>query len=111
MSEITFKIASTPEEINAARDIRRIVFSLEQGIPPELDIDEDENRSIHLLAFIPPSQYIGTGRLTINDHAGILSRISIIESHRNKGIGKSVIAFFSDNLLVALFITTVILAF
>ena len=91
MSEIIFKIASTQEELTAARDIRRKVFSLEQGIPTELDLDEDEERSIHLLALVPPSQFIGTGRLTINTSTGILSRISIIESYRNKGLGKLII--------------------
>jgi predicted GNAT family N-acyltransferase len=91
MLEITFKIAATKEELKAARDIRRKVFSIEQGIPAELDLDEDEERSIHLLALIQPTQFIGTGRLTINTNTGILSRISIVESYRNKGIGKLII--------------------
>ncbi len=91
MSGITFKIASTEEELKAVREIRRNVFSIEQGIPAELDLDKDEERSIHLLAFIPPAQFIGTGRITINSTTGILSRISIIESYRNKGIGKLII--------------------
>ena len=91
MLGIKFKIASTEDELKAVREIRRNVFSIEQGIPAELDLDEDEERSIHLLAFIPPCQFIGTGRLTINSSTGILSRISIIESHRNRGIGKLII--------------------
>jgi predicted GNAT family N-acyltransferase len=91
MSEITFKIASTQEELNAAREIRRKVFFLEQGIPAELDLDEDEERSIHVLAITKPMQFIGTGRLTINGNTGILSRISIIEPFRNKGVGQLII--------------------
>lgn len=91
MSEITFKIASTAEEIESARGIRKIVFGIEQGIPEELDLDEDDERSIHVLALTTDSEFIGTGRLTINEQAGILSRISIIQSYRNKGIGKLII--------------------
>lgn len=91
MSEITFKIASTAEEIESARGIRKIVFGIEQGIPEELDLDEDDERSIHVLALTTDSEFIGTGRLTINEQAGILSRISIIQSFRNKGIGKLII--------------------
>jgi predicted GNAT family N-acyltransferase len=91
MSDITFKIATTHEEIEAARRIRKNVFGIEQGIPVELDLDEDEERSIHVLALTTASVSIGTGRLTVNGQAGILSRISIIEPYRNKGIGKLII--------------------
>ena len=91
MEEISFKIASSEGEVNAARVIRNQVFVLEQGIPEELDIDSDEDRSVHLLAVGRNLQFIGTGRLTINEDTGILSRISVLNSYRNKGIGKSII--------------------
>lgn len=91
MSEIIFKIASTEEEIIAARNIRKNVFVLEQGIPEELDTDEDDERSIHLLALGIDPRFIGTGRLTINQDAGVLSRISVIKQYRNRGIGKLIL--------------------
>ena len=91
MSEIIFKIASTEEEIIAARNIRKNVFVLEQGIPEEMDSDADEERSIHLLALGIDPRFIGTGRLTINEDAGVLSRISVIKQYRNRGVGKLIL--------------------
>ena len=91
MQAITFKIATTEDEIGAARKIRTEVFVIEQGIPAELDLDSNEDRSIILLA-MAGTKCIGTGRLTINKDDGILSRISVIKKYRNHGIGKSIIS-------------------
>lgn len=91
MQAITFKIATTEDEIGAARKIRTEVFVIEQGIPAELDLDSNEDRSIILLA-MAGTKCIGTGRLTINEDDGILSRISVIKEYRNHGIGKSIIS-------------------
>ena len=91
MQKITFKIATTEDEIGAARKIRKEVFVIEQRIPAELDLDSNEDCSTILLA-LAGTKCIGTGRLTINKIDGILSRISVSKEYRNLGIGKSIIS-------------------
>jgi predicted GNAT family N-acyltransferase len=90
MSEFKFIIATSEGEIKVARQIRKEVFVQEQGIPEELDLDADEERSINLLVYKEGlnNQFIGTGRLTINENEAILSRICILKSHRHSGLGK-----------------------
>ena len=89
---MTFTVASTSEEIKIAKEIRRKVFGEEQGIPAELDSDGDDDRSFHLLAKADGSDTaIGTGRLTLNGTHGLLSRICVLDSWRNKGIAKKIV--------------------
>lgn len=89
---MTFTVASSPEEIKIAIEIRKKIFVDEQGIPTELDSDGDDERSIHLLARTGANNMaIGTGRLTMNGMQGTLSRICVIESHRNKGVAKQIV--------------------
>ena len=93
MKEIIFKIASTKKEIQAAREIRTEVFIREQGIPKELDLDDDEGQSIHLLAITKGANpiFVGTGRLTVRGETGIVSRIAVMEAYRSRGIGKLIL--------------------
>ena len=79
-------------KVETAQKIRQEVFVKEQGIPEELEIDGDDDISIHMLALASNQQIIGTGRLTIHADFGILSRISVIETYRNKGIGKHILS-------------------
>lgn len=92
--DLIFKIASTTDEISAAKKIRKEVFVKEQGFPKELDADSNDDCSIHLLALDSQKQIIGTGRLTIapDNKSGVLSRISVIASFRNKGAGKQIVS-------------------
>lgn len=89
--EIIFKIASAESEILTTQKIRKEIFVKEQGIPEELEIDGDDASCIHLLALTSNQQIIGTGRLAIHADTGVLSRISVIEAYRNKGIGKHIL--------------------
>ena len=93
MKEIIFKIASTKKEIQAAREIRTEVFIREQGIPRELDLDDEEEQSIHLLAITSGVNpiFVGTGRLTVRGETGIVSRIAVMERYRSQGIGKLIL--------------------
>jgi predicted GNAT family N-acyltransferase len=93
MEKIIFKIASTKREIQAAREIRTQVFIREQGIPQEMDLDDDEEQSMHLLAITTGFDpiVVGTGRLTVRGETGILSRIAVIETYRSQGIGKLIL--------------------
>ncbi|MGH8191731.1 MAG: GNAT family N-acetyltransferase [Rhodanobacteraceae bacterium] len=54
-------------EREALLAVRDEVFVLEQQVPLELDRDDDDPRSIHVLARAEDGTPIGTGRLTVGD--------------------------------------------
>ncbi len=86
---IDVKIVKTKEHYNDALSVRRDVFINEQEISPELEIDELENESIHLVAYdddVP----VGAGRVRIVQHKGKAERICVLSSYRGKKIGQAI---------------------
>lgn len=75
----------------AARDeaqrIRFTVFVEEQRVPPELEMDEHDPRSIHALA-LADGQAIGTGRLLPDGHIG---RMAVLKDWRGRGAGRALL--------------------
>lgn len=67
--------------------IRELVFIEEQHVPPELEVDEQDPLSQHVLLFerdIP----VATGRLTPDGHIG---RVAVLKDFRKRGFGQLVI--------------------
>ena len=91
MSNIVFKVASSSEEIQRVQKMRFEVFTQEQGIPNELDIDGDDERSIHVLAVDEQDQFMASGRLTINGVEGVLSRIAVHQQYRGAKLGQQIV--------------------
>lgn len=67
--------------------IRRDVFIQEQGVPEELEIDEWDAKSTHLLV-LNNLQPIATARLLPNGHIG---RMCVTKPFRGQGIGKTML--------------------
>lgn len=66
-----------------AAPIRFTVFVDEQGVPPEIELDDLDPRCLHALCFeegIP----VGTGRLLPDGHIG---RMAVLKAWRGRGIG------------------------
>jgi predicted GNAT family N-acyltransferase len=91
MSNLIFKVASSPEEIQRVQKMRFEVFTQEQGIPHELDIDGDDERSIHVLAVDEEDNAMASGRLTINGNEGVLSRIAVHQQFRGAKLGQQTV--------------------
>jgi predicted GNAT family N-acyltransferase len=91
MSKIIFKTASSPEEIQRVQKMRFEVFTQEQGIPHELDIDGDDERSFHVFAVDEHNQSMASGRLTINGCTGVLSRIAVHQQYRGAKLGQQIV--------------------
>lgn len=92
MNKITSVIAIDAEGIAKAQKLRRLVFGNEQGFSTELDVDGKDQKSIHILLYVEnESEPIASGRLTIENDVGILSRIAVMPDHRGAGIGKRVV--------------------
>ena len=66
-----------------AQRIRLAVFVEEQGVPPELEMDEMDERCLHALAFQDDAA-VGTGRLLPDGHIG---RMAVLAAWRGRGIG------------------------
>jgi len=67
--------------------IREQVFIVEQGVPVELEVDELDPLSRHVLLFESDTA-VATGRLTPDGHIG---RIAVLKAYRNKGFGTQII--------------------
>jgi len=67
--------------------IREQVFIIEQQVPPELEVDEQDPLARHVLLF-SGNISVATGRLTADGHIG---RIAVLKSHRQQGYGTKII--------------------
>ncbi len=82
---VTGDWASLREE---AQVLRTEVFILEQGVPVELEWDEDDELSIHAIAYDEAGSAVATGRLLPDGHIG---RMAVRKSARSMGIGQWVL--------------------
>lgn len=73
--------ASEREALLAVRDA---VFVLEQRVPVELDRDEDDPLSVHVLARALDGTPIGSGRLAPD---GRIGRMAVVGGWRGRGVG------------------------
>ncbi|MGH8235103.1 MAG: GNAT family N-acetyltransferase [Rhodanobacteraceae bacterium] len=64
--------------------VREDVFVLEQRVPPDLDRDDDDSRSAHVLARSLDGTSIGTGRLAPE---GQIGRMAVLRDWRGRGVG------------------------
>jgi len=66
-----------------AAAIRHEVFVIEQQVPLELELDEMDARSLHVLAYCD-DEAIATARLLPDGHIG---RMAVREAYRGAGVG------------------------
>jgi predicted GNAT family N-acyltransferase len=69
--------------------VRNAVFVIEQNIPAEIEWDELDRYSMHLIARDGRHNPIGTGRLTPERKIG---RMAVLSTWRGQGVGKSLMA-------------------
>lgn len=85
---------SWTEDLNSvtykdALKIRNKVFVDEQKVPPELEIDDLEDRSIHGVLY-QSNQAIATVRLyPVNPDCFKVQRVAVLKEFRNQGFGKT----------------------
>lgn len=71
------------ERLDAIRSVRFAVFVEEQGVPAEIEMDEWDACSRHVLAS-KAGLALGTGRLLPDGHIG---RLAVLPSYRGQGVG------------------------
>lgn len=78
------------KELKQAFSIRIRVFVREQGVPAEIELDEDDRRATHLLASVG-GKPVGTARLVITNAKAKIGRMAVLKSYRGKGLGKALL--------------------
>jgi predicted GNAT family N-acyltransferase len=69
----------------AARQVREAVFVREQKVPREIEMDEHDSVSLHVIARDADGVPVGTGRLLADGHIG---RMAVLADWRGKGVGR-----------------------
>lgn len=104
MPDLRIEVIRTPEDLEAALEVRTRVFVEEQHVPPAEEID-------HFDAFPTPNgeavQVVGrldglpiaTGRLllaTDGDDLPHIGRVAVLAQHRGHGYGRAIMAALHD---------------
>ena len=90
--ELTIRLSATPEDLSSAREIRRLVFIDEQGIPARLEYDGHDDIAFHALGIVG-NLAVATGRLVIHDlKTADLGRVAVLPDYRGAGIGRHIVA-------------------
>jgi predicted GNAT family N-acyltransferase len=77
---------SSKKERERALAIRKRVFVDEQGVPEEIEMDRDDKRAFHFLAF-EGNQAVGTARVVMRHRNAKIGRMAVLKNYRGKGIG------------------------
>ena len=86
--QVSYSVRAVAWAISRAqlRAVRWKVFVEEQQVPEELEWDEEDERSAHVLAVAADGIPIGTGRLLPDGHIG---RMAVLREWRGKGVGNA----------------------
>src|SRR5215470_15133888 len=84
----TIRLMSWPEALPLARRVREKVFIEEQKVPRELEWDDGDERSDHVIACGPVGEAIGTARLLPD---GRIGRMAVLKEWRGRGVGAALL--------------------
>ncbi|MFJ4592730.1 MULTISPECIES: GNAT family N-acetyltransferase [unclassified Kitasatospora] len=95
------RTAAGAADLALVRDVRREVFIVEQNVPEELEYDEYDATSVHLLAVTADGTALGTGRLIFGEQAlkltggvegrVLLGRLAVVSAARRTGLGAQLV--------------------
>jgi predicted GNAT family N-acyltransferase len=79
------------EDRRAAFALRAAVFVDEQGVPPDLEIDEHDDDALHLVA-LDGARVVGTCRLVDGADTAKFGRLVVAADARGRGIGSALLS-------------------
>ncbi|MFQ5539551.1 MAG: GNAT family N-acetyltransferase [Candidatus Binatia bacterium] len=77
-------------ELKRALSIRLRVFVQEQGVPRGIELDADDQRATHFLAYFV-GRAVGTARVVFSENQAKIGRMAVLKSFRNKGVGRELL--------------------
>jgi len=93
MEHIQISIAHTQEEFFRLIRLREEVFVVEQKVPLEIELDDEDDRATHLVAKAG-REVVGTARLVVKGKSAKIGRMAVRKGWRRKKVG--------DRLMIAL---------
>jgi len=90
------RLADWDSEHGVLSKIRFEVFVLEQGVPPEVELDALDADSAHVLHVIVTSaerEVIGTARMLLEPLLPRIGRMAVMKAWRGRGIGQEILEF------------------
>lgn len=98
----TIRLADGPDDVAAAYAVRTEVFVAEQGVPPELELDELDGSADHFVAY-DGERAVGAGRLVVEEPGfegadrrlgpvAHLGRLAVRRDARGSGLGVELVA-------------------
>lgn len=86
--EILIYPTTSPQEIEAIKQIRIAVFQTEQGVASDLDFDGKDEICTLIIAKLK-NEYVGTVRVRYLDkHTAKIERLAVLNTARGYGLGK-----------------------
>ena len=90
MGKIRVKKVGSKTELKKAFGIRLRVFVREQRVPRKIELDSDDEKAMHLLAFFQ-GKAVGTARVVVKGRAAKIGRMAVLKSWRGRGIGNALL--------------------
>lgn len=87
-----FRVVTSQDDLKKVFEIRTLVFCEEQAVPYEIEIDEYEDTSIHILGEFE-GEPVACGRLRFIEDYAKLERLAILKAYRGKGYGSLLLEF------------------
>ena len=84
------KQISSDEAKARAFGIRMRVFVSEQGVPRDIELDDEDQHAIHFLA-TSSGRAVGTARLVMHGKQVKIGRMAVLKKYRRKGIGAALL--------------------
>lgn len=73
--------------------LRMAVFVDEQNVPAEIEVDDLDEQSVHIIARDEHEHPVGTARIYEVGEIGKIGRVCVAKSQRGTGLGSKLIAF------------------
>jgi predicted GNAT family N-acyltransferase len=71
-----------------AFELRHEVFVVEQSVPVELEIDDNDSDAVHLVAVRGEDEVVGTLRIVARDEIAKIGRLAVRADARRGGVGR-----------------------
>ncbi|CDL83780.1 GNAT family N-acetyltransferase [Xenorhabdus cabanillasii] len=85
-----------PELIQQAFDIRRQVFTDEQGFAADIDIDGYDDIALHVVTYDDEKPIAVLRAITSDNNMLKVGRVAVLKKYRGRGIGHKVMEFIED---------------
>ncbi len=89
---------ATEKEREKAFALRMEVFVEEQNVPPEIELDEEDEGALHIIAE-DDGLILGCARLILSCRDAHIGRLAVKKTYRGKGIGADILGFIIDYCL------------